>query len=147
MRQNFADPDAFAKVMKMTKHTGLWNVTHNWYSPSLLLSEHSFGINCFRLTWPCLIVEVLATQANFFQSSVYCTMMKCTFTFRKTNDFLPSRLGLYNTPAASLQRGKIPPNEEQGCDTKQYEGETPVMLELWGMRSTPLLPLLPGPLW
>ncbi len=21
------------------------------------------------------------------------------------------------------------------------------MLELWGMRSTPLLPLLPGPLW
>ena len=26
-------------------------------------------------------------------------------------------------------------------------GEVPVMLEVWGMRSTPLLPLLPGPLW
>ena len=34
-----------------------------------------------------------------------------------------------------------------GYDTKQSHGEVPVMLELWGMRSTPSLPLLPGPLW
>ena len=34
-----------------------------------------------------------------------------------------------------------------GYDTKQSDGEVPVMLEFWGMRSTPLLPLLPGPLW
>ena len=32
-------------------------------------------------------------------------------------------------------------------DTKESEGETPVIEELWGMQSTPLLPLLPGPLW
>ena len=32
-------------------------------------------------------------------------------------------------------------------DSKQSDGEVPVMLELWGIRSTPLLPLLPGPLW
>ena len=38
-------------------------------------------------------------------------------------------------------------NECPGYDTKQSDGEVPVMLELWGMRSTPLLPLLPGPLW
>ena len=25
--------------------------------------------------------------------------------------------------------------------------KAPVMLELWGMQSTPSLPLLPGPLW
>ena len=30
---------------------------------------------------------------------------------------------------------------------KQSDGEVTVMLELWGMRSTPSLPLLPGPLW
>ena len=30
---------------------------------------------------------------------------------------------------------------------KQSDGEVPVMLELWGMRNTSLLPLLPGPLW
>ena len=34
-----------------------------------------------------------------------------------------------------------------GYDTKQSDGEVPVMLELWGMRSTPSLPSLQGPLW
>ena len=37
--------------------------------------------------------------------------------------------------------------EYSGYDTKQSDGEVSVMLELWGMRSTPSLPLLPGPLW
>ena len=39
------------------------------------------------------------------------------------------------------------PNKCPGCDTKQYDGEAPAMLELWGMWSTPLLPSLLGPLW
>ena len=39
------------------------------------------------------------------------------------------------------------PNECPGYDTKQSDGEVPVLLELWGMQSTPSLPLLPGPLW
>ena len=34
-----------------------------------------------------------------------------------------------------------------GYDTKQSDGEVPVMLELWGMQSTSSLPLLPGPFW
>ena len=38
---------------------------------------------------------------------------------------------------------KPPPNEYPRYDTKQTDGEVPVMLELWGMQSTPLLPLLP----
>ena len=32
-------------------------------------------------------------------------------------------------------------------DTKQSDGEAPVMLELWEMWSTSSLPSLPGPLW
>ena len=32
-------------------------------------------------------------------------------------------------------------------DTKQSDGEVPLMLGIWGMRSTSLLPFLPGPLW
>ena len=40
-----------------------------------------------------------------------------------------------------------PPNECPGYDTKQSDGVVPVMLELWGMQSTPSLPSLPGPLW
>ena len=47
-----------------------------------------------------------------------------------------------------LCRGVRPPhNESPRYDTKQSDGEVPVMLELWGMQSTPLLPSLPGPLW
>ena len=39
------------------------------------------------------------------------------------------------------------PNECPIYDTKQSDSDVPVMLELWGMRSIPSLPLLPGPLW
>ena len=60
---------------------------------------------------------------------------------------LPSRLGLYNTPTVSRQRGKTPPNECPGYDNKQSDGEVPAMLELWGMLSTPSLPSPPDPLW
>ena len=46
-----------------------------------------------------------------------------------------------------LCRGVRPPtNESPGYDTKQSDGEVPVMLGLWEMGSTPSLPLLPGPL-
>ena len=47
-----------------------------------------------------------------------------------------------------LCRGVIPPpNECSGYDTKHSDGEAPVMLELWGMQSTPSLPFLPGSPW
>ena len=42
---------------------------------------------------------------------------------------------------------RLPTNKCSGYDMKQSDGEVPVMLELWGMRSAPLLPLLLGPLW
>ncbi len=38
------------------------------------------------------------------------------------------------------------PSKCPGYDTKQFDGEASVMLELWGMQSTPSLPLLPDPL-
>ena len=39
------------------------------------------------------------------------------------------------------------PNECPGCDTEHSDGEVIVMPELWGIRSTPSLPLLSGPFW
>ena len=42
--------------------------------------------------------------------------------------------------------GWDPPNECPEYDTKQSDDEVPVMLGLWGMRSTHLLLLLPGPI-
>ena len=38
-------------------------------------------------------------------------------------------------------------NEYPVYDTKQSDCEVPVMLELWGMQTTPSLPSLPGPFW
>ena len=38
------------------------------------------------------------------------------------------------------------PNECPGKDTKQSDGEAPLMLEFWEMWNTPSLPSLPGPL-
>ena len=38
-------------------------------------------------------------------------------------------------------------NECPEYDIKQSDVEAPVMLELWGMQSTPSLPSLPGALW
>ena len=46
--------------------------------------------------------------------------------------------------------GAVRPPHSNECpeyDTKQSNGEVPVMLELWEMRNIPSLPLLPGPLW
>ena len=60
---------------------------------------------------------------------------------------LPSWLGLQNTPTAFLQRGKTPTNKCPGYDTKQSDGLAPVMMELWGMQSTPSLLSLPGQSW
>ena len=52
----------------------------------------------------------------------------------------------YRRHQLHLCRGvKLPPIP--GYDTKQSDGETSGMLELWGIWSTPSLPLLPRPLW
>ena len=63
----------------------------------------------------------------------------------QTNDCCPVSWGSRIPPASSLQRGKT--NECPGYDTKQSGGDVAVMLEIWGMRSTPSLPSVPGPLW
>ena len=57
---------------------------------------------------------------------------------KKTTAKFPSRLGQQNTPTVSLQSGKTPHYDCPVYDSKQFDGEVPVMLELWEMRSTPL---------
>ena len=44
-------------------------------------------LQAFRLTWPCLIVEVLETWVRFLEQSVYCVAINCTFTFHTSNVF------------------------------------------------------------
>ena len=53
----------------------------------------------------------------------------------------------YRIHCLHLCRGIRPHNEYPGYDTKQSDGGATVMLERWWIRSTSLLPSLPGPLW
>ena len=47
-----------------------------------------------------------------------------------------------------LCREVRPPHHECPVyDAEQSDGEVPVLLELWGMRSASSLPSFPGPLW
>ena len=46
-----------------------------------------------------------------------------------------------------LYRGVRPPQRVSWYDNRQSGGEVPVMLEFWGMESTPSLPWLQCPLW
>ena len=55
----------------------------------------------------------------------------------------PSRLGWQNTLTASVQRGKTPPNECPGYDSKQPDGEASVILEVWGNAEYPFIAIVP----
>ena len=68
-----------------------------------------------------------------------------TMSWRLSSE-LPSRLRIEYTDSFSAEE-LDPNNEGPGYDTKQPDGDAPVLLELWGMWSTPLLPSLPVPLW
>ena len=81
----------FAKVVKVMKHTGLWDAEPTWYSSNVThqvcLWKQSLGIHSFRPTWLCLIIEVLETWPNFLQPFGYCILINCTFIFHTTNMF------------------------------------------------------------
>ena len=111
----------------------------------------------------CLALEWIVFDTSLVKLQIQLVIEKKCFLFFSTHDpgcsdapyifhlisFLacPVGWGCRIHWPAPLQRGKTPPNECPGYDTKQSDGEVPAMLEIWGMRSTPSLPSLPGPLW
>ena len=81
-----------------------------------------------------------------FSAKLFCLFISLSLGRNSLMVFAQSAGAVEYT--ASLQRGKTPHrNERHGYDTKQSDREVPVMLELWRMRSAPLLPSLQGPLW
>ncbi len=50
-------------------------------------------------------------------------------------------------PATITITPRTPPLHFGHLQSEQSDGEVPVMLEVWGMKSTPSLPSLPGSLW
>ena len=127
---NFGWPRKYGTLPYQYKY---WNI---------LISRFPYHSTCVK--FPKINLFLSIQQRTFF------SQFRTHFPIHQHNClnllFLPNRLGLQNTPTASLQRGNLP-NECPGYDTKQSDGEVPAMLELWGFQSTPSLPSLSGSLW
>ena len=109
-----------------------------------------------RLTKDCINWDIdhPASETNAYKSSTVSsniynlTMQSAPSTETVLTFYCPVGWGC-RIHLLFLCRGVRPPqkNECSGYDTKQSNGEVPVMMELWGMWSTSSLPSLPGPLW
>ena len=71
---------------------------------------------------------------------------KITAEVSSIKTYIAQSVGAVKYTNGISAEGLPPPrNECPGYNTKKSDGEVPVLLELWGMRSTPLLPSLwPG---
>ena len=67
--------------------------------------------------------------------------------FWSVSSFSVISAGAVEYETAFLQMEKSPHQRVSWYDTKQSEGVASVILEIWGILSTPLLPLLQGLLW
>ena len=88
-----------------------------------------------------------AEQHNYMNCHIKVFEINVKLVWTHTSWILPCRLGLWNTPTISLQRAKTPLQRVSWYGTNPSDGEVSVMMELWGMQSTPSLPSLPGQLW
>ena len=68
------------------------------------------------------------------------------FDAKPNNFFAQSTWTVKYTDCFSAEKS-VSSNKCPRYDTKQTDGEVPVILEFWGMWSTPSLPSLPGSLW
>ena len=62
-----------------------------------------------------------------------------------TNSFSPVGWGCRIHTLLLCSGVRLP--QRVSYNTKQSDCEVPVMLKIWGIQSTPVLPSLPGPLW
>ena len=96
-------------------------------------------------SWVNRYIELLCVGKN------WKTKKSCDYNGVQDNYLLVNSPVICTSAPSHLHlcRGVRPPtpNECPGYDTKQSNGEVPVMLELWGMQSSHSLPSLPAPLW
>ena len=100
-----------------------------WYNMPVIIKQPK-GI-CF-----CDYICIKHTQTWV---SIQCVAV----VFHSNNAYIPQSVGGCRIHRLNHYRGIRLPNKCPGYDNKQSDGEVPVMLELWGMQSTPSLPLLP----
>ena len=134
--------------------SGWLYVTRISYPRAIVILSVSEGIFCVYLEyilyiiWNAQFLFTLPGMLNFGGvCGVVVTVVGKCYVKPSSNLWLPSQLRLYNTLTALLQWDKTSPVSVLDIRIKKYGGEVPIMLILWGMRSTPSLPLLPGSLW
>ena len=140
-----------------------WEFVWQQVSWSLQYSlEHSTQ-SCNATVWRVLILPLFSNSFSlFFQ--VFGTVPRAPTTISITNTFMfyiffssPARSKYLSIFSLSFifslwfaqSAGAVvrpPTNKCPGYDTKQSDGEVPVMLEIWGMQSTSSLLSLSGPL-
>ena len=120
-----------------------------YFTPKLFCFLCTQFLVCPRAFSTYLLVEFPFFILECFVLIVFLDPVSVSFKFPFFRQYLliylfklkwPCRLGLQNTWVRL-------PNLCPEFDIKQSDGEDPVMLELWGMRGTLLLPSLLGPLW
>ena len=99
-------------------------------------------------TYKCIYTQavVYILTSTFIHIYIHAFIYTHTHTHTHTHIYCPVSWGC-RIHWLHLCRAVRPLNECPRYDTKQSDGEVSVMLEPWGMRSTPLFPSLPGPLW
>ena len=91
------------------------------------------------------------TNQDSFTRTVYCIfcfnsiIQASTIIQSQIYSFRKTVMAIFDHGAAEYT-DKTLPNKCPVYDPKPSDSEVPVMLGLWGIRSTPSLPLLPGPL-
>ena len=114
---------------KIIKHHGNWVISRILFCESSLKNRPSSHISFYE---PSLWKAALHPKLGFLNS---LRKKLCSVGWGCRIHWL------------HLCRGVRPPNKCPGYDTKQSDGEVPVMLGPGGIRSTSSLPLLPGLLW
>ena len=112
----------------------------------------SYFLNVMRDTW---LVSAQNRESNFSYNNLIPSFLFNPSGSISSTSCLALPFKLKNTVQnwscrihqLQLCSGVRPHQWESWYDTKQSDGEVPVMLKLWGMQSTPSLSLLPGPLW
>ena len=67
-----------------------------WYSPSATHRRKASRIHEFWPTWLCLIIDIIATRAKFYEPSYYFTVTNCAHTFCTIKVFVCFRFELAN---------------------------------------------------
>ena len=141
------------------------NIAYNFINPSPSWREkyfhsldQSFCLTLFGWKWHILQSDdLLLRLINFGGWPLLCLSFSSKHQIPGTFPFIvilvqtyPQTYTAKSIGTASLQWGKTPPHNNKKCsiyDTKQFDGELVVMMELWGIWKNPSLPSLPGPLW